>query len=141
MIGVSTTSFNKVLYENNLMDDWMLSSLVATYKGKDYPLNIKFYWGIKLLEHVFEFYQRILDKRLMGNSSLVLCQVENQFMQCLILGDWQKSISQKASSHFVYMLTRKFIWLSTGESDLVCFKEKWYHRIPGSRHHVNIQLL
>lgn len=87
MIGVSTTSFNKVLYENNLMDDWMLSSLVATYKGKDYPLNIKFYRGIKLLEHIFEFYQRILDKRLMGNSSLVLCQVENQFMQCLILGD------------------------------------------------------
>ena len=76
-----------MLYENKLMDDWMLSSLVATYKGKDYPLHIKFYRGIKLLEHVFELSQRILDKRLMGNCSLVLCQVENQFMQCLILGD------------------------------------------------------
>ena len=42
----------------------MLSSLVSIFKGKGDLLNPNFYGGIKLLEHAFKLYERILDRRL-----------------------------------------------------------------------------
>ena len=55
----------------------MLSSLVPTYKGKGDPLNA-LSQGIKLLEHAFNLYKKILDKRLrelwrLAKCSMVLC--------------------------------------------------------------------
>ena len=50
----------------------MLSSLVATYKGKNYPLNIKSYRGTKLLEYIFKLYQRI-HRVLKGITLLYSC--------------------------------------------------------------------
>lgn len=47
-----TRIFNEVLFENKLLDNWVFSSLVATYERKGYPLSIKSYRGIKVLEHV-----------------------------------------------------------------------------------------
>ena len=42
----------------------MLSSLVPIFKGKGKSLNPNSYWGIKLLEHAFKLYKKILDGRL-----------------------------------------------------------------------------
>ena len=42
----------------------MLSSLVSTFKGKGDPLNPNSYRGIKLLEHAFKSYEKVLDGRL-----------------------------------------------------------------------------
>ena len=42
----------------------MLSSLVPIFKGKGGPLNPNSYRGIKLLEHAFKLYEKILDGRL-----------------------------------------------------------------------------
>ena len=42
----------------------MLSSLVSTFKGKGDPLNPNSYRGIKLLEHAFKPYEKVLDGRL-----------------------------------------------------------------------------
>ena len=39
----------------------MLSSLVPIFKGKGDPLNPNSYRGIKLLEHAFKLYEKILD--------------------------------------------------------------------------------
>ena len=39
----------------------MLSSLVPLFKGKGDPLNPNSYRGIKLLEHAFKLYEKILD--------------------------------------------------------------------------------
>ena len=42
----------------------MLSSLVPIFRGKGDPLNLNSYMGIKLLEHAFKLYEKILDGRL-----------------------------------------------------------------------------
>ena len=56
--------FNEVLFKNLLPEDSSLSSLAPIYKGKVDPLNINSYRGIKILEHAFKLYERVLDKRL-----------------------------------------------------------------------------
>ena len=42
----------------------MLSSLVPMFKEKGVPLNPNSYRGIKLLEHAFKLYEKVLDGRL-----------------------------------------------------------------------------
>ena len=64
-----TNIFNDILFKNKLPEKWMLSSLVPIYKGKGDPLNPNSYRGIKLLEHAFKLYEKILDGR--------LCEVVN----------------------------------------------------------------
>ena len=39
----------------------MLSVLVAIFKGKGDPLNSNSYGEIKLLDHAFELYEKVLD--------------------------------------------------------------------------------
>ena len=58
----------------------MLSSLVPIFIGKGDPLNPNSYRGIKLLEHAFKLYEKILDGR--------LCEIlDIDKMQCgFILG-------------------------------------------------------
>ena len=58
-----TNIFNDILFTNKLPEEWMLSSLVLIFKGKEDPLNPNSYRGIKLLEHAFKLYE-ILDGRL-----------------------------------------------------------------------------
>ena len=59
-----TNIFNDILFKNKLPEEWMLSSLVPIFKGKGDPLNPNSYRGIKLLEHAFKLYEKILDGRL-----------------------------------------------------------------------------
>ena len=59
-----TNIFNDILFKNKLTEEWMLSSLVPIFKGKGDPLNPNSYRGIKLLEHAFKLYEKILDGRL-----------------------------------------------------------------------------
>ena len=59
-----TNIFNDILFKNKLPEEWMLSSLVPIFKGKGDPLNPNSYKGIKLLEHAFKLYEKILDGRL-----------------------------------------------------------------------------
>ena len=47
-----------------LLEEWMLSSLVPIVKEKGDPLNPNSYRGIKLLEHAFKLYEKILDGHL-----------------------------------------------------------------------------
>ena len=59
-----TNIFNYILFKNKLPEEWMLSSIVPIFKGKRDPLNPNSYRGIKLLEHAFKLYEKILDERL-----------------------------------------------------------------------------
>ena len=59
-----TNIFNDILFKNKLPEEWMLSSFVPIFKGKGDPLNPNSYRGIKLLEHAFNLYEKILDGRL-----------------------------------------------------------------------------
>ena len=53
--------FNDILFMNKLPEEWMLSLLVPIFTGKGDPLNPNSYRGIKLLEHAFKLYEKILD--------------------------------------------------------------------------------
>ena len=59
-----TNIFNGILFKNKLTEEWMLSSLVPIFKGKGDPLNPNSYRRIKLFEHAFKLYEKILDARL-----------------------------------------------------------------------------
>ena len=52
------------MFKSKLPEEWMLSLLVPIFKGKGDPLNPNCYRGIKLLEHAFKLYEKILDRRL-----------------------------------------------------------------------------
>ena len=56
--------FNDILFQDKLPEEWMLSSLVSIFKGKGDPLNPNSYRGIKLFEHAFKLYEKVLDGRL-----------------------------------------------------------------------------
>ena len=56
-----TNIFNDILFKDKLLEEWILSSLVPIFKGKGDPLNLNFYRGIKLLELVFNLYEKVLD--------------------------------------------------------------------------------
>ena len=60
-----TNIFNYILFKDKLPEEWMLSSLVPIFKWKEDPLNPKSYRGIKLLEHAFKIYEKVLDGRWM----------------------------------------------------------------------------
>ena len=59
-----TNIFNDTLVKDKLMWEWKLSLLVQVFKGKGDPLNSNSRRGIKLLEHVFKMYEKVLDRRL-----------------------------------------------------------------------------
>ena len=49
---------NYILFRDKLPEEWMLSSLVPIFKGKEDPLNPNCYRGIKFLEHAFKIYEK-----------------------------------------------------------------------------------
>ena len=59
-----TNIFSDILFNNKLPEQWLFSSLVPIFKGNGDPLNPNSYKGIKLLEHAFKLYEKILDGRL-----------------------------------------------------------------------------
>ena len=59
-----TNIFNDILFKDKLPEEWMLSSLIPIFKGKGDPLNPNSYRGIKLLQHAFKLYEKVLDGRL-----------------------------------------------------------------------------
>ena len=56
----------------------MLSSLVPIFKRKGDPLNPNSYRGIKLFEHAFKLFEKVLDRGFCEvlKSNMGLCQVE-----------------------------------------------------------------
>ena len=56
--------FDDILFKCKLPEEWMLSPLVPIFKGKGDPLNPNSYRGIKLMEHAFKLYEKILNGRL-----------------------------------------------------------------------------
>ena len=56
--------FDDILFKCKLPEEWMLSPLVPIFKGKGDPLNPNSYRGIKLVEHAFKLYEKILNGRL-----------------------------------------------------------------------------
>lgn len=55
------TIFIDDLFESKLPEEWMLSSLVVTFKGEEDFLSPNLYRGIKLLEHDFKLNEKVLD--------------------------------------------------------------------------------
>ena len=53
--------FNDILFKDKSPEEWMLSSSAQIFKGKGDRLNPNSYRGIKLLEHAFKLYEKILD--------------------------------------------------------------------------------
>ena len=53
-----TNIFNDNLFKDKLPEEWMLSSLVPIFKGKEECR------GIKLLQHAFKLYEKVLDGHL-----------------------------------------------------------------------------
>ena len=64
-MGISLKSlrniFNDILFKDKLPEEWVLSSLVPIFKGKGNPINPNSYRGIKILEHAFKLYKKVLD--------------------------------------------------------------------------------
>ena len=56
-----TNIFNDIFFEDKLPEEWMLIFLVSIFKEKGDSLNPNSYRGIKLLEHAFELYEKVLD--------------------------------------------------------------------------------
>ena len=56
-----TNVFSDILFKEKLPEEWMLLSLVPIFQEKGDPFNSKSYRGIKLLEHAFKLYEKILD--------------------------------------------------------------------------------
>ena len=56
-----TNIFNGILFKNKLLEEWLLSSLVPIFKGNGDLLNPSSYRGIKLLEHAYKLYEKILN--------------------------------------------------------------------------------
>ena len=88
----------------------MLNLLVPIFKGKRDPLNPNCYRGIKLLEHAFKLYEKVLDGRLhevvdIDKCNMSLCQGEGLLMLCLFLRDLVKNSEPKIRSCFLYLLT------------------------------------
>ena len=62
LVGINslTNIFNYILFKDKLPEEWMMSWLLPIFKGKGDQLNQESYRGIKLLEHVFKLYKKIL---------------------------------------------------------------------------------
>ena len=58
-----TELLNKVWKEEEIPEDWKHSTLIRIFKGKGNILHCGDYRGIKLLEHMMEVYERIIDSR------------------------------------------------------------------------------
>ena len=80
-----TNIFNDTLVKDKLMWEWKLSLLVQVFKGKGDPLNSNSRRGIKLLEHVFKMYEKVLDRRLREVIDIdkMQCQGKELLMLCL----------------------------------------------------------
>ena len=74
----SLTNIFNILLKDKLPEEWMLSSLVPIFKGKGDPLNPNSYRGIKLLEHAFKMYEKVLDGRL--SEVVDIDKMQNGFM-------------------------------------------------------------
>ena len=66
----------------------MMSSLISIFRRKEDSLNPNSSRGIKLLEHAFKLYEKILDGICMKWEKLIkystgLCQREGLLMLCL----------------------------------------------------------
>ena len=72
-----TNIFNNILFKDKL--EWMLSSLVPIFKGKGDPHNPNSYRGIKLLEHTFKLYEKVLDGCL--HEVVVIDKIQYGFVQ------------------------------------------------------------
>ena len=59
-----TNISHDIMFREKLPEKWMLSSLVTIFKRKRDILNPNSYRGIKLLEHAFKLYEKVLDGRL-----------------------------------------------------------------------------
>ena len=60
-----TRILNEAFAENKLPEVYiLLQSLVLIFKGKDGSLIINLYRDVKLLEHLFNLYERTLNKKL-----------------------------------------------------------------------------
>ena len=59
-----TNISHDIMFRKKLPEKWMLSSLVTIFKRKRDTLNPNSYRGIKLLEHAFKLYEKVLDWRL-----------------------------------------------------------------------------
>ena len=53
--------FNGILIKDKLLEEWLLSSLVPIFKENGDLLNPSSYRGIKLLEHAYKLYEKILN--------------------------------------------------------------------------------
>ena len=64
----------------------MLSSLVLIFKGKEDPFNPNSESGMKLLEHAFKLFEKILDRHLdeMVKIDKIQCGFIPGRVQCLL---------------------------------------------------------
>ena len=97
----------KVLFENQSLGAWMLSSLIPVYKGKD-DLIASSFRGIKPFEHAFKLYEKGSGQQTEGNTrhrqNAVWFHVLKIDIRCSV---YYEKIDLKAKSYFMYLLTQK----------------------------------
>ena len=104
-VAILMISCSRISYQR------ILRSLVPVFKGKGNPLNPNFYRGIKLLEHTFKLYKKVMDGRVC--EVVDIDKMQNGFMSVsgtvdavFVLRRLQSQIqSQKKRSRFLYSLT------------------------------------
>ena len=62
--------FNRMLHGEKMPVEWRLSWLVPVYKGKGDVQECKNYRGIKLLSHTMKLWERVIESRLRGETTI-----------------------------------------------------------------------
>ena len=70
-----TKFFNKILVEGKIPEAWRKSCVVPIFKGKGDVQDCGNYRGIKLMSHSMKIWEKIIDKRVRGETTVT----RNQF--------------------------------------------------------------
>ena len=136
--------FYDILFKNKLPEEWMLSSLVPIFNGKGAPLNPNSYRGIKLLEHAFKLYEKILDQRLREVVDIDKMQygfmpgrgtIDAVFVSRRIM---EKFRAKNKKLFFVFVDLEKGFWSGAKGSYLICFEAEGQPRIFGKWGYVSL---
>ena len=65
-----TNLYNKIWYNNKMLDEWRKSTLVSLYKNKGDIQDCSNYRGIKLISHTMKLWERVIEYRLRHHAKI-----------------------------------------------------------------------
>ena len=77
---------NNIVAEEKIPKDWNLSHIMSCYKGKNDPLVTGNYRGLKLLDHVMKFVERVIESII--RFFFFLISMRYSMVSCLAVVPW-----------------------------------------------------